>query len=137
LERQVDWYSSIKTVTKNTDIMTIKPIAEYLMNGPIPADDLAYLDFIGTYLDCGIAGTILDVHFILEYTCDHGAPRWWKGTVTEFEESFHNNYHLLEDKMDSDSDFIRQAAELEVREQRSAPLPYDATKEQQINFLAH
>ena len=117
--------------------LPIKPVSEYLLNGPIPAEDLMYLDFLSTYLDQGIADSILAIHFMLEHVCIHGAPKWWEGTVTEFEQEFHERYHHLLNDVDLDSDYVWQAAQTEVIEGRLLPLPEDAPHEQIIEFLSH
>ncbi len=73
--------------------LPVKPVSDYLLNGPIPADELMDIDFLDQYVG-NVVDTRLDIHFMLEHTCDHGAPKWWQGTGTEFEGEFHKQYHL-------------------------------------------
>ena len=113
----------------------IKPVEYYLINGPIPAADLMYLDFLESYLNAGIIDTTLDVHFMLESISINGAPEWWKGSVAEFEEEFHEQYQRRISDLNKDPDFVWEAAYEEVKAKRLSPLPEDSTKEQVKNFL--
>ena len=108
----------------------IKPVGEYLINGPIPAEDLAFLDFIDAYLEMGKGDTILDVHFMLERVSTKGAPDWWKGSIAQFEEEFHYRYQKRIDGLDKNLDTIWNAAQDEVNAGRLSPLPDIETKEQ-------
>lgn len=74
------------------DKMPVKPVAEYLINGPIPADELMDIDFLDDYVG-SVVDTRLDIHFMLEHVSVHGAPQWWEGTVPEFEQEFHRLYY--------------------------------------------
>lgn len=119
------------------DKLPIKPVEEYLINGPIPADDLIVLDFLGIYLEYDIIDTLLDIQFMLEDISIHGAPKWWKGTVSEFEWEFHEQHHSSINKLELNSDVVWHAAYAEVRQGRLSDLSEDATIEQTKEFLSH
>ncbi len=115
---------------------TVKPVKDYLIHGPIPVEDLAFLDFVESYLEKGIVATVLDVHFMLETTSLNGAPQWWQGNVAEFEAKFHDQYLRMLRDINKDSDIVRSAAQAEVEAKRIQPLAEDATGEKVQNFLA-
>ena len=115
---------------------TIRPVAEYLVHGPIPLPELMDIDFLDVYLG-SVADTRLDIHFMLEHVCVQGAPTWWQGTVQEFEQKFHEQYQQeIQDNEQQGSDAARQAAHKEVQAGRTAPLPDDPTEDQVDAFLA-
>ncbi len=72
---------------------SVKPVMEYLVNGPIPVDELQDIKYLDLYIERGVVDTLLDIQFMLEHVCVYGAPKWWKGTVPEFEKEFHRQYH--------------------------------------------
>ncbi len=115
---------------------TIKPVKDYFLNGPIPPEDLAFLDFVESYFEKGIIDTVLDVHFMLETIILNGAPKWWPGSAAEFEEEFNSQYQERIRDLDTNSDLIQEAAQAEVKAQRLSPLPENPTKGQLENFLA-
>ena len=87
----------------------VKPVADYLINGPIPAADLMNIDFLDIYVGT-VVDVRLDIHFMLEYTSVHGAPKWWQGTVSEFEQEFHRNFYqgaIEDDQEDGRSKQLR------------------------------
>jgi hypothetical protein len=97
-------------------------------------EDLAYLDFVArpTELD-----RILAVHFMLETVCVHGAQKWWKGSISEFEKDFHERSHRMIFDLDKNSELVWNAAGAEVKAQRLSPLPDEnETKEQIETYLA-
>jgi hypothetical protein len=116
--------------------LPVKPVEEYLINGPIPAEDLIYLDFLKIYIEYGIVDTELDICFMLEHVSTHGAPGWWKGTVSEFEQEFHQQYHQIVDKKWKEDVAWRTAYD-EVNGGRLLPKSEDAPDEQVEKFLAH
>ena len=123
-----------KTSTQQNS--TIRPVRDYLINGPIPPEDLYLLDFVESYLDMGIIDMILDVHFMLETVCSNGAPKWWKGSVVEFEEEFHDQYQGMINNINEDSEAVWMACDDEVRAKRLSPLLEGSTKEQVKIYLA-
>jgi len=114
----------------------IKPVAEYLVNGPVPADELMVLDLLEQYVG-SVVDDRFEIHFMLEHVCVHGAPDWWQGTVAEFEAEFHKQYHNR-NKGDWiwEEDANGRAAYAEVRAGRLAEIPDDAGDEQVGEFLA-
>jgi hypothetical protein len=121
-----------KTLTQQSSI--IKPARDYLINGPISAEELPYLDFVAKPTDLD---RILAVHFMLETFCTHGAPEWWKGSISEFEEEFHKRYKRMISGLDKNSELVWNAAGAEVKAQRLSPLPGEGgTKEQVETYLA-
>ena len=66
------------------DELPVKPVEEYLVNGPVPADQLMDLDFLEVYVEY-VVDSRYDIHFMLERISTHGAPELWEGTVAEFE----------------------------------------------------
>jgi hypothetical protein len=119
--------------TPNQQNPIIKPVGDYLINGPIPPEDLAYLDFVAepTELD-----RILTVHFMLETISVHGAPKWWKGSISEFEKEFHERYQRMMFDIDKNSELVWNAGRAEVQARRLASLPDEGeTKEQVETYL--
>lgn len=113
-----------------------KPIAEYLVDGPIPPDELMYIDFLDEYVE-SLVDTRLDIHFMLEHVGVHGAPKWWKGTVAEFEAEFHQRYHhpiSIDKKWEEEA--IWRAAYAEVKAGRLTEILEGAEDEQVNEFLA-
>lgn len=117
-----------------------KPVADYLINGPIPADSLAYQYVAQICMDEGVADSELDIHFMLERICVHGVPGWWQGSITDFELKFHDNYQREIEGLNSDSQHIQQmildASWAEVEEGRLEPLSEDAAMDEAEIFLA-
>ncbi len=118
------------------DKMPVKPVAEYLINGPIPADELMDIDFLDDYVG-SVVDTRLDIHFMLEHVSVHGAPQWWEGTVPEFEQEFHRLYYnRSKGDWKWESEATLRAASEEVRAGRIADIPKDTEDEQEDEFLA-
>jgi hypothetical protein len=115
----------------------VQPISEYLVNGPIPADELMDLDSLESYLERGIIDSRLAIHFMLEYVSVHGAPEWWKRTVAEFEKEFHEQHRRNMRPLKLNSNLVWNAAYAEVEAGRLPPYPEDATDEQTQEFLSH
>lgn len=115
---------------------TIRPVAEYLVHGPIPAPELMDIDFLDIYVG-SVVDTRLDIHFMLERVSVHGAPTWWHGTVPEFEQKFHAQYHQdIQVNEQQVIDATWQAASKEAQAGRTAPLPDDPTDDQVEAFLS-
>jgi hypothetical protein len=117
-----------------------KPVSDYLINGPIPADSLANQEIAEICIDEGVADSELDIHFMLERICVHGTPGWWQGSITDFEQKFHDNYQREIEDLNSDSQHIIQmildASWAEVEEGRLEPLSEVATTDEAEIFLA-
>jgi hypothetical protein len=113
----------------------IKPVEEYLVNGPIPAYSLAYLDFVENYLENGIADSQLDIQFMLESISIHGMPKWWKGSIAQFEREFHDQYQRRINDIKKHPEMVWRAAEAEVQAKRLLLLPDNETDEQLKIFL--
>ncbi len=114
---------------------SVKPVCEYLVNGPMPASDLMYMSFLRNYLDMGLIDTILDIHFMLQSICENGSPRWWKGSVAEFEQEFDTIYQQMFQDVTKYDDIVWQAAQHEVEEGNIAPLPEDETDDEREKYL--
>ncbi len=107
-----------------------------MLNGPIPAENLADLKFVQSYVGDGPVDCAYDVQLMLEYTCERGAPKWWGGTVAEFEKEFDDRYHSCQAQNSQlDLNFDRQAADAEVEARRLTPLPKNASRNQVKEFL--
>jgi len=118
------------------DELPVKPVEEYLVNGPVPADQLMDLDFLEVYVEY-VVDSRYDIHFMLERISTHGAPEWWEGTVAEFEAEFHKQYHNhSKGDWKWESEATWRAAYEEVRAGRLADISEDAEDEQEDEFLA-
>ena len=115
--------------TGSTQQNSIKPVRDYLINGPIPPEDLAYLDFVAGPIELD---RILTVHFMLETISVHGAPKWWKGGTSEFEEEFHEQYQRMIFDIDKNSELVWNAAGAEVQAKRLSSLPDKGETKEQI-----
>jgi|GEM_PF-3428445 len=74
---------------------------------------------------------------MLEHVSVHGAPKWWKGTVTEFEAEFYQRYHYsisIDKKWEEKA--IWRAAFAEVEAGRLAEILEGAEDEHVNEFLA-
>lgn len=115
---------------------TIQPVADYFVHGPIPLPELMDIEFLDVYLG-SVVDTRQDIHSMLEHVRVHGAPAWWEGTVPEFEQEFHKQYHeAIQSNEHQGIDAIRQAAQKEVQAGRTVPLPADPGEDQLNAFLA-
>ena len=112
----------------------IKPVEDYLINGPIPPEDLAFLDFVARPTDLD---RTLAVHFMLEKISVDGAPEWWKGSISGFEKEFHEGYQRMISSLDVNSELVLNATEAEIQSGRLSPLSDEGdTKEQVDAYLA-
>ncbi len=121
-------------ITKSTGKYPVKPVQDYLINGPMPPEDLAYLDFVVEPIELY---RIITVHFMLETISVYGAPIWWKGSFSEFEKEFHERYQKMISDLDKNSELVWNAAGAEVQAKRLSPLPDEGETEEQVEtYLA-
>lgn len=114
----------------------IRPVCKYFTEGPIPPDELMDMDLFDFYNSDGLFGDILDVHFMLFSICEHGAPKWWKGSVAEFELAFHEDYYgEMTKDITRDSETAWSGLRAEVKAGRLQRPDQDSTHEELYELL--
>jgi hypothetical protein len=121
------------------DSLKLQSVTQTILDGPIPADSLAFLDLVEPYLEMEFIDWVYDIQLMLRTLCKIGVPKWWKRDAAEFEIEFHKVFDKrvvdLDEATPKNREKFINAADHMVESGYLAPLQSDPTREQYTAYV--